>query len=238
MCNVTQSIDNFSMNSLTQIGSYCRPCANARLREYNASVKAKQTHFVCTRCKVEKPRAEFSGRDGKRRDGRCKQCNAERVAMGKMTDNSRFSFSRSCAKKRKIPWNLTLEEFASLRHLPCHYCGHALPEGGSGLDRKDCAGDYSLDNVVPCCFECNIAKGSIFSYEEMKTIGPAIARVKDARIANGECPTRRGWGRPAKYIRGSEQPNHDLGSETRRDRCGLIRAGPQTSLRRVWPSRG
>lgn len=33
-------------------------------------------------------------------------------------------------------------------------------------------------NVVPCCYECNVARGNNFSYDEMKIIGKAIHNIK------------------------------------------------------------
>ena len=43
--------------------------------------------------------------------------------------------------------------------------------------------DYSIDNVAPCCNECNVARSDHFSIDEMKNfVGPAIREVKLVRM--------------------------------------------------------
>lgn len=61
---------------------------------------------------------------------------------------------------------------------PCVYCGdtHKI-----GCDRIDNTKGHTKDNVQPCCYECNVARGNNFSVEEMKIIGKAIKEVKDSR---------------------------------------------------------
>jgi len=49
------------------------------------------------------------------------------------------------------------------------------------LDRKDSSIGYCMENVVPCCKECNQAKRDWFTFDEMIVIGAAIKQVKDAR---------------------------------------------------------
>lgn len=64
---------------------------------------------------------------------------------------------------------------------PCYYCGHPLNETGIGLDRLDSDRGYVLDNVVPCCGTCNMAKGVYFTSAEMLKLGKVIAEIKRAR---------------------------------------------------------
>ena len=61
---------------------------------------------------------------------------------------------------------------------PCIYCGdtHRI-----GCDRIDNRKGHTKDNVNPCCYECNVARGNNFTVEEMMTIGKAIKKVKDSR---------------------------------------------------------
>lgn len=40
---------------------------------------------------------------------------------------------------------------------------------------------HTIDNVVPCCYECNVARTDNFTYEEMLEIGKAIKRVMEDR---------------------------------------------------------
>ena len=75
--------------------------------------------------------------------------------------------------------DITFEQFLKLSALHCDYCG-VLPcrtinaaanadssiyqkDNGNftynGLDRLDSSKPHTIDNVVPCCSECNWAKG-------------------------------------------------------------------------------
>ena len=61
----------------------------------------------------------------------------------------------------------------------CHYCGEKpkelladkqrnasdIPFKRNGIDRVDNSKGYTIDNVIPCCRNCNIAK-STMSYSE------------------------------------------------------------------------
>ena len=76
------------------------------------------------------------------------------------------------AKKIEIEFNLTKEEFKILIEKDCYYCG-AKPNNKSrdyfynGLDRMDNTKGYTINNVVPCCKHCNIAKNT-FTLQEFK----------------------------------------------------------------------
>lgn len=60
----------------------------------------------------------------------------------------------------------------------CVYCGdtHRI-----GCDRVDNTKGHTKDNVQPCCYECNVARGNNFTVQEMLIIGEAIRRVKKER---------------------------------------------------------
>lgn len=81
------------------------------------------------------------------------------------------------AESRDIKWFLTEDQVRILTKQDCHYCG-AEPQqiikgtyNGAyvynGLDRVDNTKEYMLDNVVPCCGVCNIAKNAM-TIEEFK----------------------------------------------------------------------
>lgn len=78
----------------------------------------------------------------------------------------------SNAKTRGLAFDITKEEFRVLTQLNCFYCNKS-PESVAqrrnangcyrynGLDRLDSSKGYVLDNIVPCCKDCNIAKRDI-----------------------------------------------------------------------------
>lgn len=78
------------------------------------------------------------------------------------------------AASRGRAFDLTRDQFEKLSLLDCHYCG-APPAPrlrkrrdqpttevkawtGNGIDRVDNLRGYTLDNVVPCCRDCNRMK--------------------------------------------------------------------------------
>lgn len=61
---------------------------------------------------------------------------------------------------------------------PCIYCGD---KKRVGCDRIDNRKGHTMDNVVPCCIECNTARNNFFSFEEMKEIGNVIREIKRRR---------------------------------------------------------
>lgn len=80
------------------------------------------------------------------------------------------------ARDRGIAWELSPDDVDGLVRWPCHYCGDAAgnlkksrhcPEGfaHTGIDRKDRNKPYSVENCVPCCGKCNMAKGKMSEAE-------------------------------------------------------------------------
>ena len=74
------------------------------------------------------------------------------------------------AKDRGKPFFLTVADFESLIFENCHYCGSPPSNvrryssgiredvAYSGVDRVDNILGYTVDNCVPCCKGCNLAK--------------------------------------------------------------------------------
>lgn len=60
----------------------------------------------------------------------------------------------------------------------CHYCGQHIETLGSSLDRKDSDKGYTLDNVVPCCGDCNKVKNDVLSYDEMVYLMPLLMEFR------------------------------------------------------------
>ncbi len=73
-------------------------------------------------------------------------------------------------------WLLSEDEFYKISQQRCHYCGQSpsqIKQGHgeghnfiyNGLDRIDSAKEYTINNVVPCCSKCNIAKNNMTTRE-------------------------------------------------------------------------
>lgn len=82
--------------------------------------------------------------------------------------NMLISIYKSNAKKRRVLYKLTYEDFASIINKPCAYCGDANENvlkkakykdfSYTGIDRVDNSLGYVKENTVPCCEFCNRAK--------------------------------------------------------------------------------
>lgn len=84
---------------------------------------------------------------------------------------NRYKFK---AQKKKLIFELTLEEFKDLTNSNCHYCktkpsqkaiNNNITYFYNGVDRKNNLIGYTLNNSLPCCKICNRAKNSMV-YED------------------------------------------------------------------------
>lgn len=197
ICKIAKRSDYFQRDG-DRLRSECKACTEA----FQKSLRERKTHHVCSTCYEEKPKEEFTfykGAKGKQtREHRCKECLAYRARQGRLTAHSLYGQAVGTAKRRGLRWDIPEEEYAALRARPCDYCGFPVSPMGVGLDRLDEHLGYLLGNVVPCCVECNLARGVMFTYSEMKILGAAIREVKLAR-PDGPPKRAKGWGRPLKY---------------------------------------
>lgn len=59
---------------------------------------------------------------------------------------------------RKIPFNISKEEYTdNFWNVTCTYCGE---DSFGGIDRIDSSLGYEINNCVPCCWNCNMMKGT------------------------------------------------------------------------------
>jgi hypothetical protein len=61
--------------------------------------------------------------------------------------------------------DIDFDTFYTMSQLPCDYCGippHRTTNGftSNGLDRLDSTKGHTIDNVVPCCADCNWMKSN------------------------------------------------------------------------------
>ncbi len=128
----------------------------------------------CPRCGQNKPHATF-------KRWYCVDCSPIAEKAHKSKPSVRFANGKAAARQHQREWTITLDEFSALIQLPCHYCARPLETTGRGMDRKDTAKGYTLDNVVPCCKRCNGVKMDHFTYAEMVHLSPTIREIDKAR---------------------------------------------------------
>jgi hypothetical protein len=98
------------------------------------------------------------------------------------------------AQERGISWNLTKEQFKEITSKNCWYCGKEPSNNQnlkdvngqyvySGIDRVDNTIGYEIDNVVPCCKNCNYKK-SDSSIQDIINIKNGIEKFLSLKQCN------------------------------------------------------
>lgn len=96
--------------------------------------------------------------------------------------NNRFTRARYIAESRRgLDWEISKSKFNQLVKEPCHYCHEPIQATGVGLDRIDNSKGYTLDNVLPCCGDCNKTRGDRLTVEEMEAAMHAVIAVRKRR---------------------------------------------------------
>jgi hypothetical protein len=94
-------------------------------------------------------------------------CYSTKLPEGVAQFNAVYKNIEHGAKIRGLEFSLTKDEVRNLIFKNCHYCNSSpsnVSTGYSGscvyngLDRVNPNKGYILDNVVPCCYKCNVAK--------------------------------------------------------------------------------
>lgn len=98
-------------------------------------------------------------------------------------------YLRNC-RRRGIAFHLSRAQFEALVTSACHYCARPpytpwnFQATGqmrdlfyySGIDRLDNEKGYVVDNVVPCCKECNGLKSDRLTESETRAVAQALLR--------------------------------------------------------------
>jgi len=100
-----------------------------------------------------------------------KVCHGIKLPYGKSMMRQTLSNYRLRAKRTGLFFKLTEEQFEKITKENCFYCGE-VPNGiakarrsrnngdyvYNGIDRVNNSKGYTVDNIVPCCKQCNMAK--------------------------------------------------------------------------------
>jgi len=93
--------------------------------------------------------------------------NSHKKKRKKLTDiDKRYKVYKYSAKSRGRDFELSIEQFEGYWQQPCYYCGDKIET--IGLDRINNDKGYSIDNIVPCCYICNIMKRTMSKEEFIK----------------------------------------------------------------------
>jgi len=96
--------------------------------------------------------------------------------------SNRWSFAKKENKRRNFEFLIPLEEYILLISKKCFYCndkiGCVSKETGIGLDRINNKKGYTLNNVVPCCGDCNYHRQDTWTVEEAKIAINAVLQFR------------------------------------------------------------
>lgn len=101
-----------------------------------------------------------------------------------------LAYLRGSARARDLLFSINVEDVQSKVFGPCYYCGCAptrsigepRPYAGRnplchGLDRVDSSRGYEPNNVVACCFQCNMMKWELTKEEFFAHVEKIAARL-------------------------------------------------------------
>lgn len=100
-----------------------------------------------------------------------------------------FHDYRGNSRRKNIFFELTKEQVTNICKENCYYCGRPPHKSNvkrghygvynyNGIDRKNHAKGYTMDNIVPCCAECNRIRSSNLTMEEMKIIATTLKKFR------------------------------------------------------------
>ena len=86
------------------------------------------------------------------------------------------NYKKHAEDDRGLTFYITRDDWYMLIKQPCYLCGFQS-KTGIGIDRIDSTKrEYSLDNVKPCCYTCNVLKKDL-TLEQVKEKATLIASV-------------------------------------------------------------
>lgn len=160
--------------------------------------KWKQALWLCKcDCGTEKIIKASSLRSDVTKSCGCINREKQRLGFGIGNMRTLFAHYKKSARKRGYIFELTEKQFAEITKKDCHYCG-AKPNQVTkrygafgdyiynGIDRKDNEKGYTIDNVVPCCKMCNMAKNNHKLQEFKDWIEKAYNKMFLKEIRNGK----------------------------------------------------
>jgi hypothetical protein len=160
-CKDEKELEDFYKNSKKKDGYnvMCKPC----MVQYN-----KEHDSPETRKKWMENNKEYNKKIHKEYYDKNKTQMNKQSSEFLQTPPGKFLSYRNGAKRRKIEFELTKDEFNSFWQKNCYYCDSTI--NTIGIDRVDSNIGYYLNNCVPCCYKCNQIKMNMKPIEFLEQI--------------------------------------------------------------------
>lgn len=148
-------------------------CGSCYTRNYNL-----KNQKVCIKCNSKKSKTWYGGPT-------CRSCWHKDYMVRKkkglvnlvgvdtyelQSIRGRFTAAKGRLKqrKKKLSWDIKFNDYVDIIKKTCFYCSKdLLLEFGTGLDRIDNSLGYTVNNVLPCCGNCNKIRGDYLTVDEM-----------------------------------------------------------------------
>lgn len=180
-------------------GKYCSKCASKIYRLKNPNYDkdqyqkyGKKFYEKIKDINIEERRAQARTRYSENKDQINLQHKIHRIenkdqykkldAKYKRQIKYRFNAAKLAAHRRKLEWNISIDDYSNLIKLPCNYCKNLFGkqvETGIGLDRLDNSLGYQFTNVVSCCRNCNVLRSNLLSPEETTLVVELIIKLRN-----------------------------------------------------------
>jgi len=100
----------------------------------------------------------------------------ERTKRWRIVSASSYTTYINNSKRAGRKFELTEVDFEAFRKMPCVYCHRGVSQCNfaTGLDRIDNSQGYTIDNVQPCCSDCNYARGTM-TIDTFQTLNKLVA---------------------------------------------------------------
>ena len=174
-CGEEKGVDEFYKEKDGRLYSPCKKCKG----EYRQKNKEKTSEYGCEYRKRNKKKASEYGREYKKRNIE-KIKEQDKEYYYKNREKCLLRTYKYTDKKKGRICDLTIEWLKeNITGKPCFYCGQNVDVG---CDRIDNSNGHIMDNVLPCCTNCNRIRKDDFTVDEMKVIGEAFKIVYQRRI--------------------------------------------------------
>jgi len=113
----------------------------------------------------------YSLRSGMTKSCGCIRSETSRKPYRYSTQHKVYSYYKAHARRKGYPFTINKADFLKMIVKPCFYCGNQFGNINkseynngdfeyTGIDRFDPNLGYTIENCVPCCKDCNMAKNT------------------------------------------------------------------------------